>query len=152
MFNLAIAATALLLAAQSPALPRADLRVDHLASARAALAIGAFDEARREFAAAAAFDRDAGRVPTEAAIGLAHCLYSQGYNREAATVLDALAQEAYVAGDADTEARARLDAAWLHLDAGDRALARAHAERLRALLPDPRLDESTRKAVRARLG
>ena len=123
----------------------------HIDNARRALANGEFDVARREFVIAAALDRDAGRLPVEASFGLAHVLYSQSYNREAATTLDRLAAEAARIGDMDTEARALLDAVWLHLDAGQRAAARSNATRLRAIVDDERLSEETRKLVKSRL-
>jgi hypothetical protein len=125
---------------------------NHLDSARRALANGQFDVARREFVIAAALERDAGRVPVEASFGLAHVLYSQSYNREAAIVLGQLAEEAAKQGDIDTEVRARLDAIWLNLDAGQRAQARADASRLRSLIDDTRLTAETRKLLKARLG
>jgi hypothetical protein len=164
MFTIALAA---LLAVQTPSLvPPPDdttrgsrpvaVRVTdasaHLDSARRALAAGEFDVARRAFVIAAALERDAGRLPIEAAFGLAHVLYSQSYNREAAFTLDRLAQDAAKAGDAETEAKALMDATWLHVDAGQRASARACGERLRALLKEGRLSAETRKAVRARVG
>lgn len=124
---------------------------EHIARARLALANGEFDVARREFVTAAAIDRDEGKLPTEASFGLAHVLYAQSYNREAAMVLERLAADASTAGDVDTEAKALLDAMWLNVDAKQRLQARADASRLRVLLRDKRLSNETRKLVALRV-
>ncbi len=124
---------------------------EHIARARVALAKGEFDVARREFVTAAAIDRDEGKLATEATFGLAHVLYAQSYNREAATVLERLAAEASTAGDVDTEAKALLDAMWLNVEAKQRMQARADASRLRVLLKDKRLSNDTRKLVASRV-
>ncbi|WP_373065030.1 hypothetical protein [Gemmatimonas sp.] len=124
---------------------------EHIARARVALAKGEYDVARREFVTAAAIDRDEGKLATEASFGLAHVLYAQSYNREAATVLERLAAEASTAGDVDTEAKALLDAMWLNVDAKQRMQARADASRLRVLLKDKRLSNDTRKLVASRV-
>lgn len=120
---------------------------EHIARARLALANGEFDVARREFVIAVAIDRDEGKLATEASFGLAHVLYAQSYNREAATVLERLAADASTAGDVDTEAKALLDAMWLNIDAKQRSQARADGWRLRELLKDHRLTGDTRKRV-----
>lgn len=125
---------------------------DHLDSARRALAVGAFDVARREYVIAVALDRDAGRVPTEAAIGLAHCLFSQTFNREAAMVLNQLAGDAAKAGDVESEARALADAVWLNTDSRQYRQAREDAIRLRVLSRDKRLTDGTRQLIKARIG
>ncbi len=125
---------------------------DHLDSARRALADGAWDIARREFVIAAALDRDAGRVPVDAAFGLAHCLYSQSYNREAALVMNKLADEAAQTGDVETEARALADAVWLNADSGQWGKARQDALRLRNISTDSRITPETRKLIKARIG
>ncbi|QJR34112.1 hypothetical protein [Gemmatimonas groenlandica] len=124
---------------------------EHIARARLALANGEFDIARREFVTAAAIDRDEGKLPAEASFGLAHVLYAQSYNREAAMVLERLAADASTAGDVDTEAKALLDAMWLNVDAKQRLQARADASRLRVLLRDKRLSNETRKLVASRV-
>ncbi|WP_309671338.1 hypothetical protein [Gemmatimonas sp.] len=124
---------------------------EHIARARLALANGEFDVARREFVTAAAIDRDEGKLPTEATFGLAHVLYAQSYNREAAMVLERLAADASTVGDVDTEAKALLDAMWLNVDAKQRLQARADASRLRVLLRDKRLSNETRKLVASRV-
>jgi len=165
MFQLALvamtalqASTLTLPATSSPAAPRAAVVVDpiisspeHIARARLALANGEFDVARRGFVTAAAIDRDEGKLATEASFGLAHVLYAQSYNREAATVLERLAADASATGDADTEAKALLDAMWLNVDARQRLQARADASRLRVLLKDKRLSSETRKLIASRV-
>lgn len=125
---------------------------DHLDSARRAFAEGAWDIARREFVISAALDRDAGRIPIEASFGLAHCLYSQSYNREAALVMNKLADEVAQAGDVETEARALADAVWLNADSGQWGKARQDALRLRNISTDSRLTPETRKLIKARIG
>lgn len=124
---------------------------EHIARARLALANGEFDVARREFVTAAAIDRDEGKLPAEATFGLAHVLYAQSYNREAAMVLERLAADASTAGDVDIEAKALLDAMWLNVDAKQRLQARADASRLRVLLRDKRLSNETRKLIASRV-
>ena len=124
---------------------------EHIARARLALANGEFDLARREFVTAVAIDRDEGKLAAEASFGLAHVLYAQSYNREAAVVLERLAADASAAGDVDTEAKALVDAMWLNVDARQRLQARADASRLRVLLKDKRLTSATRKLITSRV-
>ncbi|WP_411280396.1 hypothetical protein [Gemmatimonas sp.] len=165
MFQLALvamtvlqASTLTLPATPSPAGPRTAVVTEpivsspeHIARARLALANGEFDVARREFVTAAAIDRDEGKLATEASFGLAHVLYAQSYNREAATVMERLAADASTAGDVDTEAKALLDAMWLNVDAKQRLQARADASRLRVLLKDQRLSSEIRKLIASRV-
>ncbi len=124
--------------------------IEHLGNARRAASLGEFDVARREYVIAAALDRDAGFLPTEATHGLVQVLYAQAYNREAAVLLGALATEAESKGAADVEARALIDAIWLNVDCGQRNLARAQARRLQSLLQDGRLSAETVALVRVR--
>lgn len=160
-FTIIAASAFLALSSASAQSPFSDTRVpasyvltarDHLDSARRALADGAWDIARREFVIAAALDRDAGRVPVDAAFGLAHCLYSQSYNREAALVMNKLAEEAAATGDVETEARALADAVWLNADSGQWGKARQDALRLRTISTDSRISPETRKLIKARIG
>ncbi len=123
---------------------------EHMFKARKALETGDFDLARREFVIAAALERDAGRLPKDAVFGLAHTLYSLSYTREAAMVMNKLAEEASEAGDTETEAMALADALWLNAEAGQRTQARADGSRLRYLLKTAQLSASTREYVRAR--
>jgi len=124
---------------------------EHIARARAALANGAFDLARREFVIAAAIDRDEGKLASEATFGLVHVLYAQSYNREAAIVLERLAADASATGDVNTEAKALLDAIWLNLDAKQHMQARADGSRLLVLLKDKRLSNDMRKLIAKRV-
>lgn len=168
MLSLNVAAAALVVAFQATAVAQPASRAfdnsnrvaatsvvtskDHIDAARRALMNGEFDVARREFVIAVALDRDAGRLPAEAAFGLAHCLYSQTFNREAAVVMNQLADEASAAGDVETEAKALADAVWLHVDSKQYAKAREDAARLRKLSTDARLTTETRKLIKARIG
>ena len=126
--------------------------IDHLASARAALAVGAFDDARREFAAAAAADREAGRLPVESSMGLAYTLFAQQYDREAAHILTRLATDAANAGNAEVEAKALLDVVWLNVQNGQRAEARANGLRLRELSDKNLVGAETRQLIKRRIG
>lgn len=125
---------------------------EHLARAKRAMLDGEFDLARREFLAAATLEREAGRIPVEAVTGLAHALYSQSYNVEAALEMERLAAEAAANGNANAEALALADAIWLHADAGKRLAARKHASRLKKLLKDSTITAETREFVRVRVG
>jgi len=136
--------------ALTPTPPRA--YAEHIEIARRAMLNGEFDIARREFAAAAEVDREAGRLPVEAVTGLAHALYSQSYNREAAIAMERLAKEAAARGDTNVEAIALADAIWLNTDAGQRITARKQADRLRKLMKDSAVTTATRDLVRARVG
>lgn len=129
---------------------RAD--AEHLARAKQAMLDGQFELARREFLAAATLEREAGRVPVEAVTGLAHALYSQAYNVEAALAMERLAAEAAANRDANAEAVALADAIWLHADAGQRLAARKQASRLKKLMKDSTITAETREFVRIRVG
>ncbi len=124
---------------------------EHIARARTALQNGDFDIARREFVMAAAIDRDEGKLPTEASFGLAHVLYAQSFNREAAIVMDRLAAEASRVGDIETESAALLDALWLNLDAKQHIQARADASRLRALAKERTLSAEMKQRIAQRV-
>jgi hypothetical protein len=123
---------------------------EHLLKARVAMLAGQLDLARREFIIAAALDRDAGRVPTEATFGLARVLYGQNREAEAARLLDELATEALRQQDVDCAALALNDALWLHLRANRRADALADGLRLTDVLNDTRLSDTVRREVRGR--
>ncbi len=142
--------TTLLAPATTVTTPRA--YADHMEVARRAMLNGEFDIARREFAAAAELERQAGRLPVEAVTGLAHALYSQSYNREAALAMERLAKEAAARGDSNAEAVALADAIWLNSDAGQRITARRQADRLRKIMKDSAITAETRDLVRIRVG
>jgi thioredoxin-like negative regulator of GroEL len=163
MLSITIAAAASLLAfsTMSPTPPRVVASgtvanvvsaIDHLANARKALSEGAFDDARREFSAAAALDREAGRLPVESATGLAYTLFAQQYDREAAYVLSRLAADAADAGNAEVEAKALLDVVWLNVQNGQRAEARVNGLRLRELRDKHSVTPETGLAITRRIG
>lgn len=128
------------------------LRADeeHLLKAHKAMADGAFEMARREFIIAAALDRADGKLPTKAVVGLAHVLYGQNRERDAARVLDELADEALAANDVDCAALALQDALWLHLQAGRKNETKVDAVKLNQLLTSRRLSDSVQKQIRSR--
>ncbi len=130
--------------------PDVTTAADHIAAARQAQLVGDFDLARREFVIAAALDRDAGKLPVDATIGLANVLYARSFNREAAMALDRLAAEAAERGASDVEARALMDAIWLNIDAGNRAQARLDGLRLQELIKERALSSATMKLVNER--
>jgi hypothetical protein len=124
---------------------------DQLALARRAVSLGDFDIARRAFTAAVDLERAEGRLGVAATMGLVQVLYAQSYTREAAYVLDELAIGAAEHGDFNTEARARADAMWLKANEGLKPQARDDARRIRALLKQGQLNESTQRYVADRL-
>ncbi|MFN8715557.1 MAG: hypothetical protein ACK5XT_13595 [Gemmatimonas sp.] len=117
--------------------------------ARQALDGGESDLVRREVLIAAALERHAGCVPAEATFGLAHVLSSPSDNRDAAIVLNTLAEAASRAGDANTEARALADAMWRNAQATARIPARVDVPRLEAVVADGRVPAPTRQPVLA---
>ena len=137
-------------AAALPA-PLALSAAEHVEIARRALTTGEYRTARREFKVAALLEREDGRVPTEATLGLVSVLCLQGKLGDAAIELERLATEAAAQGDADTEARALADAIWLKVEAGGRQTVRNEAIRLRRLLDSSRLAPETREYVTQRV-
>lgn len=124
---------------------------EHLLKARKAMTDGAFEMARREFIIAAALDRAEGKLPVDATFGLAHVLYGQGREADAARVLDELASEALTVNDMDCAALALQDALWLHLRAGRRTEAQNDGVKLGRVLDSDRLSPAVRKQVRLRV-
>lgn len=120
---------------------------DYLARAIAAQAAGDLEGARREYVVATALDRDAGKMPTQAAYGLALVLSEQGKYREAAAALEALANDAAVQKDEDVEARALLDALYLNGRAHLAPQARDNAERLNLLKRSMTLSPELKKRI-----
>ncbi|MBY0488290.1 MAG: hypothetical protein K2R93_00500 [Gemmatimonadaceae bacterium] len=149
--NTAAAMPAARATASTPVVAEPTRSAEHIAKARRALVQGELQEARREYVIASALDRDEGKLPAEAAFGLAQVLFSQFDEKGAAKVLDQLADEASAKGDADTEARALTDAVWLNLNTHQTARARVDAERLRELLKGERLSTETRAYITARI-
>jgi len=123
---------------------------EHLLKARKAMMEGALEVARREFIIAAALDRADGRMPLDATLGLAHVLFGQNREVEAARVLDELADEALKAGNADVAALALQDALWLHVRGGRRAQTMSDGLKLTQLLNSSGLSPDVRKQVRTR--
>lgn len=128
-----------------------DAAAERLERARRAQCAGDFELARQEYAAAAELDRAAGGLAVEASYGLAHVLQQQSLLREAGLVLNHLANEASLRGDAETEAQALLDALWLNAKASERVQVRTDVARLKALVTDERVSSATRRQIRARL-
>ncbi len=122
---------------------------DYLARALAAQAAGDLETARREYVVAVALDRDAGRVPAEAAYGLALVLNEQGKYRQGAQVLESLANDASAKHDDETEARALLDALYLNSRAHRPLQARDNYERLTVLAKSPAVSPALRKRINA---
>jgi Tfp pilus assembly protein PilF len=120
---------------------------DYLARAMAAQAAGDLETARREYVVAVALERDSGRLPTQAAYGLALVLNEQGKYREGAAVLEALASDASAKHDDEIEARALLDALYLNSRAHRNWQARDNMERLMVLVKSPALSPALRKRI-----
>lgn len=135
----------------TPAVVEPTRSAEHIAKARRALDQGELQEARREYVIASALDRDEGKLPAEATFGLAQVLYSQFDEKGAAKVLDQLADEAANKGDADTEARALVDAVWLNVGTKQINRARLDAERLRELMQGSAISAETRAYITTRV-
>lgn len=123
---------------------------EHLLKARRAMMDGALETARREFIIAAALDRADGKLPQDATLGLAHVLFGQNREADAARVLDELADEALKANQPDCAALALHDALWLHVRAGRRPQAMSDGLKLTQLLNSGRLSPDVRKQVQTR--
>lgn len=123
---------------------------EHLLKARRAMMDGALETARREFIIAAALDRADGKLPLDATVGLAHVLFGQNREAEAARVLDELAEEALKVNNVDCAALALHDALWLHVRANRRPQAVNDGLKLTQLLNAGRLSPEVRKQVQTR--
>ncbi len=124
---------------------------DPLDRARAAMSIGEFDAARREFRIAADSARAAGTLPVEALRGLTVALYAQGYTIEAAWTMEGLGREAMLRGDRETEALALADAIWLYVDGEQRIPATRLHKQLCAIAAETPLTAGTLTVVRDRV-
>jgi Tfp pilus assembly protein PilF len=124
---------------------------EHMALARRAQESGDYATARRAYKIAALLEREDGRVPAAAVVGLVNVLNAQGALAEAIAELEHLASDAVKASDYDTEARALADAVWLKVETRDRAPLRNDARRLRALLATNSLSPETRRYVTLRV-
>lgn len=119
--------------------------------ARTAQAAGDLAGAYREFSRAIRMQRADGVLSIEASYGAAHVLNLQARHREAADVLDQLAADANLLGDADVEARVLLDVVSLKVTHHRKAAARPDAMRLKELITDVRLTSDTRRLIKTRL-
>jgi len=124
----------------------------HLQNARVALEQGDVSAARREYRFAQVVDRDAGLIPVEASNGLAALLYAQAQPREAAEIMQQLADEAARAGKIDLEASALVSATWLRLECGDRVAAKQGVRRLHEIARDSRISDATRTLLKQSIG
>lgn len=124
----------------------------HLQNARAALQKGDVALARREYKFAQVVDRDAGIIPVEASNGLAALMFAQSQPREAAEIMQQLADEAARAGDIDLEASALVSATWLRLECGDRVVAKQGVRRLREIAREKNISHETRTLLKQSLG
>ncbi|MCO4099936.1 MAG: hypothetical protein HEQ38_11150 [Gemmatimonas sp.] len=137
-------------ASADPVSPR-DSALMHLERARVAEAAGDLSSAHTEYSRAMWLQRSAGVLPVDASYGAATVLVQLKRHREAADVLDQLAADANLLGDAETEARVLLDVVAVKSKHHRRVAARQDTLRLRALLCDERLTGDTRRLVKARL-
>lgn len=119
--------------------------------ARASQIAGDFETARNAYMRAIGMQRADGLLSIEASYGAADVLSVQGRHREAADVLEQLAADANLLGDAETEARVLLDVVAVKIKGHRRAAARAEASRLLQLVTDERISGETRRLIRARL-
>ena len=122
-----------------------------LDKAHIALTTGDFDQARREFRAAADIAHQAGVLPVEALRGLTVVLYAQGYTIEAAWTMEELARTALLRGDRETEALALADAIWLYVDGDQRQPANKLHTQLSAIVAETPLSAATLKVIHDRV-
>jgi hypothetical protein len=111
--------------------------------------VGAWRDAIGAYETAASLSRAQRQLPTVALRRVANALYYDSQFLAAAGVLQGLADEAALLGDAETEFWATLDAAQLSRMAGAEAHARRLNERATRLLQSGRLDE--REYLEARM-
>ncbi len=150
-FTLASAAI-IATAPAAPACPANDaVTTAHMNNAKAAMVSGDLNTARQQFRIAEVLGRDSGCLPVDAAQGLAQLLFSQQQASEAAEVLQQLANDAAQAGDFDLEARTLVNVAWLQIESGERAQAKASVRRLYELANDTRLSPKTRSYLKQTL-
>lgn len=119
--------------------------------AQAAQAAGDLQGAFKGFARAMRIQRADGILSIDASYGAAHVLTLQSKFREASDVLEQLAADANLLGDAETEAKVLLDVVSLKVSHHRSAAARPDAQRLKELITDVRLTAATRRLIKARL-
>lgn len=125
--------------------------VDLVERARQARQAGDLVAAERDFLAAIRQQRADGVLTINATYGAADLFVEQHRYREALTLLEQLANDAKLLGDADTEARTLLDMVSVRVVARQRYAAEAEVQRLRQLTTDERLTSETRRLIRARI-
>lgn len=166
MLLLSLAAAATLFTAE-PASPRSPLLATiaapctgtptrhvsemYLENARRFVTTGDLESARREYRIARMLEADGGCLPEATSNELASLLLAESRAKEAAAVMRELAADAAREQDLDMEARARVAAAWLVVQAGDRAAAKDDVRRLHEIARDPRIAPETRTLLRASL-
>lgn len=124
---------------------------EHIEKGRVALTAGDLNTAQREFAKAIRMQRADGVLSVDASYGAAQVFTQQERYRDAADVLDQLAADANLLGDAETEARVLLDVVSIKVTGHRRAAARQDAERLKELVSDVRVSDATRRLIKVRL-
>jgi hypothetical protein len=134
----------------APAFAVIDTPQVHIEKGRSALTAGDLATAEREFAKAIRMQRADGVLSVDASYGAAQVFTLQERFREAADVLDQLAADANLLGDAETEARVLLDVISIKVTGHRRAAARQDAVRLKELQSDVRVSDTTRRLIRVR--
>lgn len=125
--------------------------VDLVERARQARSAGDLVAAERDFLAAIRQQRAEGLLTVDATYGAADLFVEQHRYRDALALLEQLANDANLLGDADTEARALLDVVSVRVTARQRYAARAEVQRLRTLTTDERVSHETRRLIKARI-
>lgn len=138
-------------ATSSTGRPARDSALAHLERARSAQVSGDLVTAEREFSKALWLQRGDGMLAVDASYGVATVLTMQHKYREAADVLDQLAADANLLGDAETEARVLLDVVAVKVKYHRRAAARQDAQRLQVLIGDERISGQTRRMIVSRM-
>jgi tetratricopeptide (TPR) repeat protein len=135
----------------APAMAVIDTPLEHIEKGRTALVAGDLATAEREFAKAIRMQRADGVLSVDASYGAAQVHMLQKRFREAADLLDQLAADANLLGDAETEARVLLDVVSIKVNGHRSAAARLDADRLKQLVSDVRVSDTTRRLIKVRL-
>ena len=112
---------------------------------------GQFSEARREYRAASMLQVRMRELPTNAMWQVANAYYAEGALARAARTLDELAGLAAQHGDADVQARALLEAAFLYRAAGQWERPQEIAKELRQMCERAALDPELKSTIERRL-
>ena len=110
-----------------------------------------FEAASREYRKAADIARREGHLPSGTSWKLANAYYYEGNLRDAAAVLDQLADEAAGVGDLAVEALAIYNSAWLNGKAGHKTETAARVGRLESLLRSPYMPVAIRDQLNSSL-